>query len=88
MVPSSRRRQDAGVLTLGHAALSALLGASRQIAMMREYRTRLIADVVTGKVDVRTAAAKLPEEVPDSVQADDAPTVESPEDETQEAADA
>ena len=28
---------------------------------LREYRTRLIADVVTGKLDVREAAAKLPE---------------------------
>lgn len=27
-----------------------------------EYRTRLIADVVTGKLDVRDAAAQLPEE--------------------------
>ena len=26
----------------------------------REYRTRLVADVVTGKLDVRAAAAKLP----------------------------
>ncbi len=30
---------------------------------MREYRTRLIADVVTGKLDVRAAAAALPNEV-------------------------
>ena len=29
--------------------------------MLREYRTRLIADVVTGKLDVREAAADLPE---------------------------
>ena len=29
---------------------------------MQEYRTRLIADVVTGKLDVREAAAQLPEE--------------------------
>ena len=29
---------------------------------MREYRTRLISDVVTGKVDVREAAALLPDE--------------------------
>ncbi len=29
----------------------------------REYRTRLIADVVTGKLDVREAAARLPDEV-------------------------
>ena len=34
----------------------------RQIDLMREYRTRLIADVVTGKVDVREVAANLPDE--------------------------
>lgn len=34
----------------------------RGISMVREYRTRLIADVVTGKLDVRDAAARLPEE--------------------------
>ena len=34
----------------------------RQIDVLREYRTRLIADVVTGKLDVREAAAELPEE--------------------------
>ena len=33
-----------------------------QISSLREYRTRLIADVVTGKLDVRKAAADLPEE--------------------------
>jgi len=32
----------------------------RQIALLGEYRTRLIADVVTGKLDVRRAAAGLP----------------------------
>ena len=35
--------------------------AHRQIDLLREYRTRLIADVVTGKLDVREAAARLPE---------------------------
>lgn len=34
----------------------------REIALLREYQTRLVADVVTGQVDVREAAAKLPEE--------------------------
>ena len=34
----------------------------REIDLIREYRTRLIADVVTGKLDVRGVA------VPDSVQ--------------------
>ena len=35
--------------------------AEREIDLMREYRTRLIADVVTGKLDVREAATGLPE---------------------------
>ncbi len=34
----------------------------REIELLREYRTRLVADVVTGKLDVREAAAKLPDE--------------------------
>jgi type I restriction enzyme S subunit len=34
----------------------------REITLLREYRTRLIADVVTGKLDVREAAARLLEE--------------------------
>ena len=33
-----------------------------EIDLLREYRTRLIADVVTGKLDVREAASVLPEE--------------------------
>ncbi len=37
--------------------------ANSQIDLIREYRTRLIADVVTGKLDVRAAAAGLPEEL-------------------------
>lgn len=35
-----------------------------EITLLHEYRTRLIADVVTGKLDVREAAAGLPEEEP------------------------
>ena len=35
--------------------------ARRQVELLQEYRTRLIADVVTGKLDVREAAAQLPE---------------------------
>jgi len=35
----------------------------RQIEVLQEYRTRLVADVVTGKLDVREAAANLPEEL-------------------------
>ena len=32
-----------------------------EISLLREYRTRLTADIVTGKLDVREAAAKLPD---------------------------
>jgi type I restriction enzyme S subunit len=35
--------------------------ARREISLIREYRTRLIADVVTGKLDVREAVASLPD---------------------------
>ena len=36
--------------------------ARREIELLSEYRTRLIADVVTGQVDVREAADGLPDE--------------------------
>ncbi len=41
----------------------AIARTEREIALMQEYRTRLTADLVTGKLDVRDAAAKLPEAV-------------------------
>jgi len=40
---------------------TAIARTEREIALMQEYRTRLTADLVTGKLDVREAAAKLPE---------------------------
>jgi len=40
----------------------AVAGAQREVDLLREYRSRLISDVVTGKLDVRGAAAKLPDE--------------------------
>jgi type I restriction enzyme S subunit len=51
-------------LTLGIDAAND--GVRREIALLAEYRTRLIADVVTGKLDVREAAARLPEETEES----------------------
>ena len=39
-----------------------IVDANREISLLREYRTRLIADVVTGKLDVREAAESLPAE--------------------------
>jgi type I restriction enzyme S subunit len=42
--------------------VSAILSTRREIELLLEYRERIIADVVTGKLDVREAAASLPEE--------------------------
>ena len=44
------------------ASDAAIDRARRQIELIQEYRTRLIADVVTGKLDVRKAAAGLADE--------------------------
>ena len=51
----------------------ATASARREIDLLQEYRTRLIADVVTGKLDVREVAAALPEVDPlaDDDEADD-----------------
>lgn len=40
---------------------TAMARAQREIDLIREYRTRLVADVVTGHVDVRGLAAELPD---------------------------
>jgi type I restriction enzyme S subunit len=54
----------------------------REIALLREYRTRLIADVVTGQVDVRAAAAQLPGDAEEMEPLDELDTpVEDEEDE-------
>jgi len=51
--------------------LQTQVNAEREISLLREYRTRLIADVVTGKLDVREAAAQLPDETEDTDWLDD-----------------
>ena len=47
---------------------AAIADTRREIELLEEYRTRLIADVVTGKLDVREAAANLPDVSPDDLQ--------------------
>ncbi len=44
---------------------TAISATRREIQLLKEFWTRLIADVVTGKLDVREAAAKLPDEPPE-----------------------
>jgi type I restriction enzyme, S subunit len=45
--------------------------AAHQISLLNEYRTRLISDVVTGTLDVREAAARLPQEADELESLDD-----------------
>jgi type I restriction enzyme S subunit len=52
--------------------VSAAEHARREIGLLGEYRTRLIADVVTGKLDVREAAALLADETKESEAFDEA----------------
>ena len=59
---------------------AAIARARRQIELLEEYRTRLIADVVTGKLDVRAAAAQLPDETDDRIPIDDSSPVAENED--------
>jgi type I restriction enzyme, S subunit len=60
---------------------AALERSEREISLLQEFRTRLIADVVTGKLDVREAAAQLPDEVeePESLMEEAAPADEEAE---------
>lgn len=59
------RAEQCSILTGLAGELSDIKNAisrfEREIELLCEYRTRLIADVVTGKLDVREAAARLPE---------------------------
>ena len=58
--------------------LEAVIGAvGQQVSFLGEYRTRLMADVVTGKLDVREAEARLPKEQdPDGVNEDVESTID------------
>ncbi len=60
--PFEEQKEIMSAMTVETAALTtAIARTEREIALMQEYRTRLTADLVTGKLDVREAAAKLPE---------------------------
>jgi type I restriction enzyme S subunit len=64
-VAMSRSEQEAIVAFIRSETIELNNASSRlerEIELMREYRTRLVADVVTGKLDVRKAAARLPDE--------------------------
>lgn len=67
--PASEQRDIVRYIDGATARVEAAIEhAQRQVSMIKEYRSRLIADVVTGKLDVREIAAKLPEEnIPEEV---------------------
>jgi len=73
------RDEQAEVVTFILSETSSLNTAisrlEREIELLREYRTRLVADVVTGKLDVREAALRLPDEAPPDADASDEDTV-------------
>lgn len=59
----------------------------KQIALLRELRTRLVADVVTGQLDVREAAAQLPDLRPEDADLDLGPEAAGDDTLAEEAAD-
>ncbi|HSW64103.1 MAG TPA: restriction endonuclease subunit S [Dissulfurispiraceae bacterium] len=73
-IPPSRNEQRdviAAIKKQTQPLTVAISRLEREIELLREYRTRLVADVVTGKLDVREAAAGLPDEAPlDSIEDD------------------
>jgi type I restriction enzyme S subunit len=63
-LPPSRQEQEEIIRHLQIATIDfdkGIEAIQREIALIQEFRSRLIADVVTGKLDVRAAAASLPE---------------------------
>jgi type I restriction enzyme S subunit len=59
---TEQRRITEEVVAETGAFTGSISSLEREITLLREYRTRLIADVVTGKLDVREVAKGLPEE--------------------------
>ena len=62
-VPSPSEQVDIvkGIEDRSRELNQAITSVSLEIGYIQEFRTRLIADVVTGKLDVRAVAASLPE---------------------------
>ncbi len=57
----------------------AITRLEREIEFLREYCARLVADVVTGKLDVREAAERLPDEATSDIVEDQADETDEPE---------
>jgi type I restriction enzyme S subunit len=69
-LPPSREEQSAIIRHLERETATVDLGieaAKRELAVIQEFRTRLVADVVTGQLDIRAIAATLPDLTDDLV---------------------
>jgi type I restriction enzyme S subunit len=63
LIPLDEQRAIASSIAKATSGIDASIARlSGELDLLREYRTRLVADVVTGKLDVREVAARLPEE--------------------------
>jgi type I restriction enzyme, S subunit len=80
---SLARLEQEAIVSFIHSETGTLTTAisrlEREIELLREYRARLVADVVTGKLDVREAAARLPDEAPLDTVGDDTDPSTDPE---------
>jgi type I restriction enzyme S subunit len=71
--------QEAIVDALGSQVVAidrAVARTRKEIELVAEYRTRLITDVVTGRLDVRQASALVPDEVEEAPPLDDTDDLE------------
>lgn len=70
--PLNERAEIVTRLEASTAAIRTTISTTEhEIALLHEFHTRLVADVVTGQLDVREAAARLPE-IPTESATDDA----------------
>jgi len=85
--PTNEAAAIAGYLVSETAGVeTAITRLEREIELLREYRARLVADVVTGKLDVREAASRLPEEAAPETAEDTADGLDEPESADEESA--
>jgi type I restriction enzyme S subunit len=71
--PGPEQEKIVAAVRRAHAGPNTAIAKARnEISLLREYRTRLIADVVTGKLDAREVAARLPDKIEEPELLDDA----------------
>lgn len=81
-VPVPPTAEQAAIMGALRSRLTEVNGSidelEREIELLREYQTRLTADIVTGQLDVREAAARLPDEALKDAAEDDTDPADEP----------